>query len=138
MLQSAYLIAKISADTAENELNFAEILPIGRRVADPSSEGRAPFHAGRAAGRRRRLRVPDASGGQAREFWLALASPNSFLPNLDSKRYFFENKKQRFRASMMRIKKKLKIFVLKVRRKLLRIWPRSSTVSFLMSGHSGS
>ena len=29
MLQNAYLFAKIGADTAENELHFAEILPIG-------------------------------------------------------------------------------------------------------------
>ena len=29
MLQNAYLLAKIGADTAENELNFAEILPNG-------------------------------------------------------------------------------------------------------------
>ena len=28
MLKNAYLLAKIGADTAENELNFAEILPI--------------------------------------------------------------------------------------------------------------
>ena len=34
MLKSAYLVAKIGADTAENEQHFAEILPIGRRVAD--------------------------------------------------------------------------------------------------------
>ena len=36
MLQNAYLLAKIGADTAENEQHFAEILPIGRRVADRS------------------------------------------------------------------------------------------------------
>ena len=47
MLQNAYLLAKIGADTAENEQHFAEILPIGRRVhADPSSgpasRGRGP------------------------------------------------------------------------------------------------
>ena len=30
MLQHAYLLAKIGADTAENEQHFAEILPIGR------------------------------------------------------------------------------------------------------------
>ena len=36
MLQNAYFLAKIGADTAENELHFAEILPIGRRVADPA------------------------------------------------------------------------------------------------------
>ena len=34
MLQNAYFLAKIGADTAENERYFAEILPIGRRVAD--------------------------------------------------------------------------------------------------------
>ena len=34
MLNNAYLLAKIVADTAENEQHFAEILPIGRRVAD--------------------------------------------------------------------------------------------------------
>ena len=35
MLQNAYLVAKIGADTAENEQHFAEILPIGRRVRGP-------------------------------------------------------------------------------------------------------
>ena len=49
MLQNAYLLAKIGADTAENEQHFAEILPIARRLDDldtargggtPSSEGR--------------------------------------------------------------------------------------------------
>ena len=34
MLQNAYFLAKIDADTAENEQQFAEILPIGRRVAE--------------------------------------------------------------------------------------------------------
>ena len=34
MLQNAYFLAKIGADTAENEQQFAEILPIDRRVAD--------------------------------------------------------------------------------------------------------
>ena len=34
MLQNAYLLAKIGADTAENEQHFANFLPIGRRVAD--------------------------------------------------------------------------------------------------------
>ena len=33
MLQNAYFLAKIGADTAENEQQFAEILPIDRRVA---------------------------------------------------------------------------------------------------------
>ena len=38
MLQNAYFLAKIGADTAENEQHFAEILPIGRRVADRCPE----------------------------------------------------------------------------------------------------
>ena len=38
MPQSAYLLAKIGADTAENEQHFVEILPIGRRVADARRE----------------------------------------------------------------------------------------------------
>ena len=35
MLQNAYFLAKIGADTAENEQHFAEILPIGRREVGP-------------------------------------------------------------------------------------------------------
>ena len=36
MLQNAYLLAKIGADTAENERNFAEILPkIGNYPTGP-------------------------------------------------------------------------------------------------------
>ena len=55
MLQNAYFLAKIGADTAENERNFAEILPkIGnyreverlgaavRRVAEHGEEHAAP------------------------------------------------------------------------------------------------
>ena len=42
MLQNAYLLAKIGADTAENQQNFAEILPIGRRVPDRLSAGSQP------------------------------------------------------------------------------------------------
>ena len=40
MLQNAYLLAKIGADTAKNELNFAEILPIGRRSASRAAARR--------------------------------------------------------------------------------------------------
>ena len=36
MLQNAYFLAKIGADTAENERNFAGILPIGRCKPDAS------------------------------------------------------------------------------------------------------
>ena len=32
MLKNAYFLAKIGADTAENEQHFAEILPIGRSI----------------------------------------------------------------------------------------------------------
>ena len=32
MPKNAHFLAKIGADTAENEQHFAEILPIGRRV----------------------------------------------------------------------------------------------------------
>ena len=32
MLQNAYFLAKIGADTAENEQHFAEILPVDRGV----------------------------------------------------------------------------------------------------------
>jgi hypothetical protein len=48
MLQNAYFIAKIGADTAENEQHFAEILPIGRCDgesnfgAKPTPNGRLP------------------------------------------------------------------------------------------------
>ena len=38
MLQNAYFLAKIGAGTAENEQHFAEILPIGRRVAEPDRD----------------------------------------------------------------------------------------------------
>ena len=34
MLQNAYFLAKIGADTAENDQEFAEILPIGRRLVE--------------------------------------------------------------------------------------------------------
>ena len=52
MLSNAYLLAKIGADTAENEQHFAEILPIGRRVAN-SSENSAAVGRGGA-----RIRTP--------------------------------------------------------------------------------
>ena len=40
MEKNAYFLAKIGADTAENEQQFAEILPIDRRVADGRSASR--------------------------------------------------------------------------------------------------
>ena len=55
MLKNAYLLAKIDADTAENEQHFAENLPIGRRVTAAGRRGRRA--APRDAARRGR-RVP--------------------------------------------------------------------------------
>ena len=40
MLQNAYFLAKIGADTAENQQHFAEILPIGRRIAEAAEPRR--------------------------------------------------------------------------------------------------
>ena len=57
MLQNAYFLAKIGADTAENELNLAEIFRVGRpgspqRVQDPAdAEGEGPRGAPRGAPR---------------------------------------------------------------------------------------
>ncbi len=55
MLQNAYLVAKIGADTAENERNWAENLPkIGTYPTGPAPSaaiGRLPV-AGRCAGLR--------------------------------------------------------------------------------------
>ena len=44
MMQNAYFLAKIGADTAKNEQHFAEILPIGRRVTGRACyvEGQPP------------------------------------------------------------------------------------------------
>ena len=42
MLKNAYFLAKIDADTAENEQQFAELLPIGRRVPDHASSAGPP------------------------------------------------------------------------------------------------
>ena len=74
MLQNAYFLAKIGADTAENEQHFAEILPIGRRVAEPDRSRRADALAALSARRRRSPlwvgsdRAPDdapiAAGGE--------------------------------------------------------------------------
>ena len=49
MLQNAYLVAKIGADTAENEQHLAEISPIGRRVADHGPTTRRTGAAGTSA-----------------------------------------------------------------------------------------
>ena len=60
MLQNAYLLAKIGADTAENEQHFAKILPtdalwrLRRAFRGPLSRPRAPGSPRGAAPRRRR------------------------------------------------------------------------------------
>ena len=45
MLKNAYLIAKIGADTAENEQHFAEILPKRRSSRRSGRSGAAGGHA---------------------------------------------------------------------------------------------
>ena len=60
MLQNAYFLAKIGADTAEIELHFAEMLPIGHRVIRPTEVGAG------AAGAGARARAPGPEG-RARE-----------------------------------------------------------------------
>ena len=52
MLKNAYLLAKIGADTAENEHHFAEILPIGRRVTGASASRSVPGRGPRSRPRR--------------------------------------------------------------------------------------
>ena len=60
MLKNAYLLAKIGADTAENELNFAEILPIGRDGACSDGLGRAEGRGPERGGNRVRCSVRNA------------------------------------------------------------------------------
>ena len=57
MLSNAYFLAKIGADTAENEQHFAEILPIGRRGVR------------RGGARHARLRGGAPRGGSAPRCW---------------------------------------------------------------------
>ena len=72
MRQNADLLAKIGADTAENEQHFAAILPIGRRVADHGparSYGmhRGPLEAHRGASGRAPRRPDEATSPQTCE-----------------------------------------------------------------------
>ena len=59
MLSNAYLLAKIGADTAENEERFAEILPTDAlwRLSDVSTSRPAPLPAGALRRRRQRASV---------------------------------------------------------------------------------
>ena len=43
MLKNAYLLAKIGADTAENEQHFAEMLP---KIGNYPTDSVLPMHAG--------------------------------------------------------------------------------------------
>ena len=65
MLQNAYLLAKIGADTAENEQHFAEILPKTGNYPAGSAVG-ARRAAPRAECRRRRTGRRRGAGGAAR------------------------------------------------------------------------
>ena len=60
MLQNAYLLAKIVADTAENERHFAEILPetAAAPLFRPGDGRRRTSGKARTAGRMPRLRSP--------------------------------------------------------------------------------
>ena len=79
MLQNAYLLAKIGADTAENELNLAEILPIGRRVARGAARRRGGDGALRVGAPARHgeppARAPRARGGARRAGRVLPAGP---------------------------------------------------------------
>ena len=69
MLQNAYFLAKIGADTAENEQHFAEILPkTGNYPTGPprrAPEPRARRSRRRARRRRRRAPPRDLRAGAA-------------------------------------------------------------------------
>ena len=70
MLQNAYLLAKIGADTAENEQHFAEILPkIGNYPT-----GARPARALRAAPRAAERERPRRAGGAPAPCWPAPGS----------------------------------------------------------------
>ena len=56
MLQNAYLLAKIGADTTENEQHLGEMLPIARRV--PMTAEPAPARASAAGRQAGALREP--------------------------------------------------------------------------------
>ena len=66
MLQNAYFLAKIGADTAENEQQFAEILPIDRRVLDRAAAcGGARRRPGAVRGGAQRRARPRGLGAPA-------------------------------------------------------------------------
>ena len=95
MLQNAYLVAKIGADTAENEQHFAENLPIGRRVARPRKRrgGRGVYVPRRGGlellhlpGRRSCALLGRRGAGPLPSFF-----ENAFFENAFFENAFFEN-----------------------------------------------
>ena len=62
MLKNAYSLAKIGTDTAENELNFAEILPAETPLPAVAPSGAAPRRGARAGVPRRRGARAGVSG----------------------------------------------------------------------------
>ena len=87
MLQNAYFLAKIGADTAENEQHFAEILPIGRRVADWGVPEPVGLHR-QANGEAGEQRVVPLREPAAR---LRRRMKNAFFENAFFENAFFEN-----------------------------------------------
>ena len=75
MLQNAYLLAKIGADTAENEQDFAEILP--KTAMEPES-GRP--------GARDRIQVQPGGAAKCTALWEFHPSYGSYVPSNDSTR----------------------------------------------------
>ena len=66
MLQNAYFVAKIGADTAENEQHFAEILPkTGNYPTGPEDGWRATFSLAMAV----QLAPPELTGGGLPRWW---------------------------------------------------------------------
>ena len=66
MLQNAYFLAKIGADTAENEQHFAEILPTDARARGVLGERRERRAPGRAELRREPRERPERRGPHGR------------------------------------------------------------------------
>ena len=83
MLTNAYLLAKICADTAENEQHFVEILPIGRRVAEPDRpDPQPPRGRGAVRANGRALALAPAALHADRACVLAAAQPLALFSNM--------------------------------------------------------
>ena len=81
MLKNAYLLAKIGADTAENEQRFAEILPIGRRV---TSRDRLSKRAWRSRGGDQRPRPRGTVPGWVENKESSPNTDTGYQPNIKS------------------------------------------------------